>query len=442
MSTGSGNSSPSIHSPSASTAPPVLSKGNDDFVPRQEDHSPKVVQPSRAQTSPSYPQDTSHSADDDSPVSNGNVVPRDRPITSPSPSARAALSGVSQRTALEENAIQERFRRDQDTRPRSSNHQVDLSSGRDDEDDDVRLAYDEPEDEVNAGTNTETNAEGWVPEGTLPPKTISAPKVAEPLSKPLSTDLAHRDLAARTPPGNSPGKAVGSSEIKQGDSRRPAVGDFDRPQNGGESLESKSMVAVANAKVESAEQNRLAEEERQRRKRIDLEAARLHAERAEVERVEQQRAESERLQAEQAEKERIEAERIRTERVERDRVEAERAEKKRIEAERVERDRLEAERITREEVEEGKRMARERALRVEEQERERARRVEEQERERARRVEEQERERARLEAEQREVARQRRESIGANMSKGKAHGGLMLQGVGQVGVVRGLLIRL
>ena len=433
MSSGSGDSSPSMHSPSAPTVPPIPSKEHDDFVPRQESHSPGIVQSNKAQSSPSYPKDASHSADSDRPVSNGNILPEERPITSPSPSARAALSGVSQRTAMEENEIQERFRRDQGKPP--SKRRVVIPNGADDGDDDVRLAYDDSDNEVNAATyaadNAEINAEGWVPEVTKPSKPISSPTVVQP----RSMDLGRKDSPGGTPPKNPLRQAVEPKGIEQDDSRN--MRDINGTQNGGGRLDNQSVDA--DAKI--AEQNRLAAEERQRRERIDLEASRLHAERAEAERVEQQRAEKERLEAERAEKERIEAERIKAERVERDRVEAERAEKKRIEAKRIERDRLETERMKREELEKQKRLARERERQVKEEDRERERQVKEEDRERERRLQEEERERecrvmeeererVRVQAEQQEIARQRRESIRASMSKGKAQGGLVLQGVG------------
>lgn len=311
--------------------------------------------------------------------SNGDVrEPEPEAVAmSPSPSARIALNTVSQRTAAQENAIQERFRRDQEARHQTStsrNREAVVVDAENEDDDDVRLPYDEPE------PYQETNAEGWVGEG--PPGQVNSARISAPPS--LPTPGVERGASA-FPEG---AVADGTARSVPAQSREmPGAYSSHGNENGQREAERLERERIyAEAATEGRE--RRASEER-RRNRVEME--RLQAERVEAERVERERVEAELVKARQAE-EKLEAERLKARQAE-ERVEAER----RLEAARLEKLRVEKQRLDAERVEAERRL---------------------------KRVEQE-----RLKAQAAEESRRRAESIRAHLRKGKAEGGMMLQGV-------------
>lgn len=301
---------------------------------------------------------------------------------SPSPSAQAALSDVSQRTAAQENAIQERFRRDQEARHRPRNREAMLM---DDHEEDVRLAYDEPE--GNAEGWTETNAEGMRADGR---GVISTSTL-------VATPAVDR---ART----SPHDIVGHPQVHSEDDHEQVT----------------PVVRTFAERAEEAEHREVDQAQAERLERERLEGERIQAESlAAAERVRRQVEEREQREHEERERNRLDCERRLAEREEAESVERERviaagrAERERVEAESIERERFEADRAERE---------RQEAVRLEAERREQESIAEE---ERKRRVEE---ERLRLQAERADAIRRKKQETRSNFARGKAGGGMMLHG--------------
>lgn len=243
-----------------------------------------------------------------------------------------------------------------------------------DEDDDLRLPYDEPEE-----MGEERHIVG-VREGVGLGPVIS------------TSTLIISGSAMPTPRVERAGVFDDELRDENGDGRR-----------GGRYWEESSGRGLGQADSGSAERDREAgekhEQDRMENKRLETERNEEERERQrqetahfEVERVEREETESEHLEAERAEREGIEASRFEERRIEGERLGKEKTWKDRVEAERLENERsLEAERVEQE------------------------------------RVERADVERTRQQAE--ETTRRRKESIRENLRRGRSEGGLMLVGV-------------
>ncbi|KAK6905283.1 hypothetical protein I204_05228 [Kwoniella mangroviensis CBS 8886] len=320
------------------------------------------------------------------PLPAENHSDNSKKLLSPSPSAKQILYDARQKSLEAENEIQQRFRRDQEDRLNGNGNG--LVRDKEDDEESVRLAYDQSEDEDDRPQSVSQTLEGEIDKQNIPTKVGQAEKISQ-----AAEEHAQRQALIRAEEEKA---RLLTLEAEQA------------------AAEEKERLEKERVEVErKAEEDRRIEEERIRLERIRLEEearkeeeerVRLEAE-AEAERV-RVVAEEERLRAEAEERARIEAE-------ERARVEAEQAaERARLEAE--EKARLEAEELARKQAEEAE-IARIKQLEEEELARKRAE-------ERAK-LEKEEVERRKLEEEQ-----EKKRGIQEGLEKGKREGGVMLRG--------------
>ncbi|WWC58187.1 uncharacterized protein I303_100723 [Kwoniella dejecticola CBS 10117] len=332
---------------------------------------------------------------------------------SPSPSARQALYDARQKSLTAENEIQERFRRDQEERIKSNGNGIENENenavqrengkdivqpnGHDSDEDSVRLAYDQSEDEDD--------------------------QVAGPSSQ---QQVGHAVEAAEIPIQDKIGGQTGTTPTMLSDEQ---VQQAEKISQAAEehAIREAPLRAEEERVRQLAEAERLAQEEKDR-----LEAERIESERKIIEerKIEEERVRLERMRLEEEAKR--EEDRIRLEAEERARQEAEEqavlieherikreaeeaTERARIEAEEhAERERLEAEETARKQAEEAE------LARIKQLEEEALAKKQAEEQARLDR-EEQDRIKA-------EEARKRKAGIKDDLVRGKQEGGIMLRG--------------